>query len=383
MTEGQTMRRKFLPAGVISCALLLAMSACGGSSGGDGPKAASAASGTVASADEKALGGAEAVTAMQDLYKTAQTNGETTVNVYGPGEQDKAALYKVFAQRFPGITVTGTYLVGPEYAAKVQGEFASGQHVADLAQAGDTSVAPQLAEGKFVKFTPVTAAKLDPSFEDSTGTVLGATGSTFGFVYNTNLMKAADAPKGWKDLLDAQYKGKMTSEDMTKNGGAFGALDHLLWDGRYSDDYLKGLAAQQISVQSSGAVAGSMVATGQFALDPFYPYSFYLRDKAQGAPVAFVFPTDGGAHISPHYLGLFNGAPHPDAAKLLMTWLFSPEGQQAAADVGYYPLMPDGPAPGKYPSVNKLDALKPFPIAEVGQIATSNLARVKAAWTAG
>ncbi len=50
------------------------------------------------------------------------------------------------------------------------------------------------------------------------------------------------------------------------------------------------------------------MATGQFALDPFYPYSFYLRDKEQGAPVAFVFPTEGGAHISPHYLGILKSA---------------------------------------------------------------------------
>jgi iron(III) transport system substrate-binding protein len=374
------MRRRTTPVGVIAGALLLALTACGGGSTGDTPKVAAAASGSVSTADEQALGGADAVKAMQDLYQAAKSAGETTVTVYGPGETDKAALYKIFSQRFPDITVNGVYLVGPDYAAKMQGEHASGQHVADLVQAGDTSIAPEIGQHYFADFDPVTAAQLDTAYQDPTGTVRAASASTFGFVYNTNLMKPEDAPKGWQDLLDPKYKGKMTSEDATKNGGAFGTLSHMLWDGRYDASYMKSLAGQSISFQSSGAVAGTSVATGQYALDPFYPLSFYMRDKAQGAPVGFVFPTEGGAHLSPHYLGLVDGAPHPNAAKLLETWLFSPEGQKAAATVGYYPLMPGVAGPAGYPAATDLDKLKPFPIAQVAGISNSNLATVKAAF---
>jgi iron(III) transport system substrate-binding protein len=377
------MRRKFVHAGVISCALVLALSACGGGTGeDDAPEVSSAAEGEVSTTDADLLGGEEAVTAMQDLYEAAKAAGETTVNVYGPGEQDKAKLYEVFSQRFPDIAVTGTYLVGPEFDAKIQAEFASGQHVADMVQAGDTSVAPQLVQGKYQEFRPVTSEALD-GFADPTGHLTAATGATFGFVYNTNLMKEADAPQGWDDLTAPALTGKMTAEEVTRNGGAFGTVNHLLWDGRYTEDYLAALAGQQIAFQSSGPVAGAAVATGQYAVNPFYPYSFYLRDKAQGAPVAFVFPTEGGAHISPHYLGLLTDAPNPNAAKLLMTWLFTPEGQQAASDVGYYPLMPDSPAPEGYPSVNELDQLKQFPIDQVGEISTGNLDKVKAAFAAG
>lgn len=374
------MRRTNLPAAALSCVTVLALSACGGGAGGDAPTVSAAGEGTVSSADAEALGGEAAVTAMQELYRAAQDSGQTTVTVYGPGEQDKEPLYEIFSQRFPGINVNAVYIVGPEADAKIQGEFASGQHVADMVQAGDTSVAPQIAQGKYVPFRPVTAEGLDPGFADAGGHAFAATGSTFGIIYNTNMLSAEEAPNGWADLLDPKYRGQMTSDETTRNGGAFGTLSHLLWDGRYDDAFLQGLAAQEIALQASGAVAGSAVATGQYAIDPFYPYSFYLRDKELGAPVEFVFPTEGGVHISPHYLGLLDGAPNPDAAKLLITWLFTPEGQQAAADVGYYPLMPNSPAPGGYPSVNELDLLKPFPIDQVGQISASNLARVKSAW---
>ncbi|MHA6622578.1 ABC transporter substrate-binding protein [Pseudonocardia sp. DLS-67] len=362
---------------LLSCVALLALGACGGG-GGELPAVSAVGEGTVDAADAQALGGEAAVTAMQELYRAARDSGKTTVTVYGPGEKDREPLYEVFSQRFPEIDVTPVYIVGPEATAKIQAEFASGQHVADLVQEGNTSVSPQIAEGKLVPFRPVTAE--GSGFAEPTGHATAASGSVFGIVYNTNLMSPEDAPKGWADLLDPAYRGKMTSDETTRNGGSFGVLSHLLWDVRYDDAFLQGLAAQEITMQASGAVAGSAVATGQFALDPFYPYSFYLRDKEQGAPIEFVFPTEGGVHVSEHYLALLEGAPNPDAAKLLMTWLFTPEGQQAAADIGYYPLMPDSPAPGGYPSVNELDLLKPFTIDQVGQVSADNLARVKNAW---
>ncbi len=375
------MRRKFAPAGVVFCALVLALSACGGSTGSDAPPVNSAGEGKVTSEDAALLGGDKAVAAMQELYQAAKAAGETTVTVYGPGENDKGPLYEVFAKRFPGMSVTGTYLVGPEFAAKIQAEFASGQHVADLVQGGDTSVAPFIDQ--FAQFTPATAEKLDPGFRDTAGLRIAPTGSLFGYLYNTNLMTKEQAPAGWKDLTNPALKGRMTADQPTKNGGAFGTVSHLLWDGRYDETYMRALAAQDIAYQSTAPVAGAAVATGQFALDPFYPYSFYLRDKEQGAPVAFVFPTEGGAHISPHYLGILKSAKNQNLAKLLTTWLFTPEAQKAAADVGYYPLMPDSPAPAGYPSVNKLDLLKHFPLDKVVTISAQNLATSKRAFGGG
>lgn len=369
------MRRRFAPAGVIVCALVLALSACGGGTSTNAPQVNPAAKGAVTPEDATLLGGDKAVAAMQELYQAAQAAGEKSVTVYGPGENDKGPLYEVFSKRFPGIGVTGTYLVGPEFAAKIQAEFASGQHVADMVQGGDTSVAP--FTDQLTEFAPVTAEKLDRGFRDDAGLRTAPTGSVFGFLYNTNLLTKEKAPKGWKNLTDPAYKDRMTTEQPTRNGGSFGTVSHLLWDGRYDESYLRALAAQKIAYQSSNPVAGAAVATGQHALNPFYPYSFYLRDKEQGAPVEFVFPTEGGVHISPHYLGILDKAPNPNAAKLLTTWLFTPEAQKAASSVGYYPLMPDSPAPAGYPSVNQLDLLKHFPLDKVVAISAQNLATSK------
>ncbi|BBG03011.1 MULTISPECIES: ABC transporter substrate-binding protein [Pseudonocardia] len=378
-------RRRQLSLGALVCAAVLTLAACGG--GATDPASGDAAvgaagEGTVDAAAAEALGGEEAVAEMQALYAAATESGRTSVTIYGPGERDKEPLYAMFAQRFPGIDVTGVYLLGPEFDGRIQAEFASGQHVADMVQAGDTSVTAHIDQGRYAEFRPVTAEELDPGFSDEGGHAAAASGSAFGIAYNTNLLPAEQAPKGWNDLLDPAYTGMMTSDETTKFGGAFGTLSHLIWDERYDDAFLEGLAGQQIAPQASAPVAGNAVAAGQHAINPFYPYSFFLRDSEQGAPVEFVFPTEGGVHISPHYLALIEGAPNPDAAKLLITWLFTPEAQQAAGEVGYFPLMPGSSAPGGYPSVDELDLLKHFPLADVGDITSSNLARVQAAWGA-
>lgn len=356
----------------------LALTACGG--GGEAP--APAEPGAAPSDDVvELLGGAEAAAEMDELYQAALESGRTSVTIYGPGETDKEKMYDLFSERFPGISVTGVYILGPDYAAKIEAEFASGQHVADIVQAGDTAIASNIVAGYFEPFHPVGAQDVDAeAYADPAGTVWAASASTFGFLYNTSMLDEADAPRGWDDLLDPSLTGAMTSDDVTRNGAGFGTLSHLLWDGRFGAEWLDALAAQDITFQSSSPVAGSAVATGQYAVQPFYPMAFYLRDKAKNAPVEFVFPTEGGVHLSPHYLGVINGAPNPDAAKLLMAWLFSPEAQDAAAEVGYYPLVPGHAGPDGLPPADELDVLLPFNLDDVGSVMAGNLEIVKQAF---
>jgi iron(III) transport system substrate-binding protein len=362
----------------VAAVAALTLTAC---AGGADPAPSGTPGGAPSEDAVELLGGAEAAAEMDELYQAALDSGKTSVTIYGPGETDKEKMYELFSERFPGISVTGVYILGPDYAAKIEAEFASGQHVADIVQAGDTAIASNIKAGYFEPFRPVTAQDVDPeAYADPAGTVWAASASTFGFLYNTNLIDEGDAPAGWDDLLDPSLAGAMTSDDVTRNGAGFGTLSHLLWDGRFDTAWLDSLAAQDITFQSSSPVAGSAVATGQFAVQPFYPMAFYLRDKAKNAPVEFVFPTEGGVHLSPHYLGVINGAPNPDAAKLLMAWLFSPEGQEAAAEVGYYPLVPGQSGPEGLPPVEELDLLKPFNLDDVGGVMAGNLDIVKEAF---
>lgn len=368
--------RKTITAIVMASAVAMTLGSCSGSD----PVSDGTSPNSVDNVD--VLGGAEAADALDALYQAALDAGQTSITIYGPGETDKQEMYdQIFSKRFPGISVTGVYILGPDYAAKMDAEFASGQHVADIVQSGDTSVVSDLALGHIEPFKPITADTVSASdFSDPSGAAWAASATTFGFLYNTDKLSAEKAPKGWEDLLDPSLKGQMTSDTVTRNGAGFSTLSHILWDGRFGDGFVEKLAAQDITFQSSMHVAASAVATGEFSVEPYYTMSAYKQLKAKGAPVEFVFPTEGGVHLSPHYLSLVKNAPNPEAAKLLMTWLFTPEAQNAMANLGYYPTVPGMSGPDGLPPIEDLDGFKPFNLAALTETFSGNLAVVKGAF---
>ena len=334
---------------------------------------------TTTTEDVTALGGQANADQLDALYQAAVANGETTVYVVGPSEPSRAAYYATFSARYPKIKVVGTQASGPTFDSKIRNEVASGQYQTDLVQGGDTSVAPQLADGLYQAYTPFTTTNLDAIWSEPTGTLWAASGSVSGIVYNTNLVQAADAPKGWADLLNPAFKDKMTMDDPTKFGPTFGTFNKMIQDGRLGDDFVSKLYAQNITLNSQSQAADATVMTGQFAIEPIYPLDFFMTDKANGGPIEWVLPNDG-AQISPHYLGLMAHAPHPNAAKLLMNWSFTPEAQQGIASIGLYPLVAGEPGPNGLPSIDTIDLLKPIPLADIASVSATNLAKVKAAW---
>jgi iron(III) transport system substrate-binding protein len=65
-------------------------------------------------------------------------------------------------------------------------------------------------------------------------------------------------------------------------------------------------------------------------------------------PVKLLGTLDGVGYVTGGFsvLGLFTGAPHPNAAKLFVNWIASPEGQQVHADAEKQaPMRRDVPAP--------------------------------------
>jgi iron(III) transport system substrate-binding protein len=65
-------------------------------------------------------------------------------------------------------------------------------------------------------------------------------------------------------------------------------------------------------------------------------YLFWLA-KERGAPVEVVFPAEGTPQIS-NPMGIFKTAPNPNAARLMVSWIMSGEGQSFIVNLsGQYP----------------------------------------------
>ena len=69
----------------------------------------------------------------------------------------------------------------------------------------------------------------------------------YGILVNTEMVKPAEEPKGWPDLLDPRWKGKILSDDMRALGG--GAVFFMVTVQKFGKEFQERLAAlrQRIS----------------------------------------------------------------------------------------------------------------------------------------
>jgi iron(III) transport system substrate-binding protein len=177
--------------------------------------------------------------------------------------------------------------------------------------------------------------------------------------YNTKLLKSEDAPKSYAELLDPKWAGKIIKAHPGYSGNTLTAtfeLSRVLgWD------YFQKLGQQRVMQVQSATEPPKKLALGERPL--MFDGSEYvtLIAKKRGAPLALVYPPEG----TPLVIGsaaVLKDAPHPNAARLLMSFLFSEKGQRYMVDKGSYrSLYPGIPAPAGALPLAEIKALTADP----------------------
>ena len=91
-------------------------------------------------------------------------------------------------------------------------------------------------------------------------------------------------------------------------------------------------------------------------------YLFWMA-KERGAPIEVVQPIEGTPQIS-NPMAVFKAAPNPNAARLLSSWIMSPEGQQFIVDLsGQYPANKLVKAKAGRPALASIKTFKEDPAA--------------------
>ena len=146
---------------------------------------------------------------------------------------------------------------------------------------------------------------------------------------NTDMVKPADYPKSYWDIVDPKWKGRVAIRDPRASGG--GAW-HMLGIYNTPDmgiDYIKKLKAtvEPFIVRGGSRKIRDAIARGQFALG-FSGRGENIRDLPKGTPVKFIVPKEGQAW-TPFSMATIKGAARPNAAKVIMTWFYEFENLQA------------------------------------------------------
>ncbi len=320
--------------------------------------------------DPVALGGAEATAHMADLYESALTENRATIVIQGPAATASPELWDAFAQRFPGITITPQDAAPPETAAKLDSEATSGNHVIDVVATGDTPAAHLSAKGQCTSLDLATTTGLDPIWLPMDATVAAPSISIFGIVYNTDMVDESDVPTSWQDLLDEEWKGKIAIGDPAGGGIATYTFAQMLLpdNSALGAGYIERLKAQDLQIVSSEPEIVSAVGAGRYPIGILVWKGFADAVIAKGVPVEFSFPLTADNVTTADAYCLAKTAPHPEAAELLMNWLFTPEAQTVIAETGAYSTMPGAPAPSGQPPLGQVKLMAEAPLAEREQI---------------
>jgi len=288
-----------------------------------------------------AIGGpAQAAGADAALIEAARKEGQVVWYSTLIVNQITRPLALAFEKKYPGIKVQYSRATSTDVALKITGEARAGRIQADIFD-GSNTVFP-LGDADLVESYPVESAKgYPPELRDANGTwtALNVYFMTAG--YNTDLVKGADIPKSFDDLLNPKWAGKMAwTTDPTVNGPPGFIQNILALKGEaVGMAYLKALAAQKVvNIPAAQRVVLDKVIAGEFPIGLMIFNHHAAISAEQGAPVAWArlepFPSNA------NMISMVKGAPHPNAAKLFLEFVLSVEGQEEVARDLYLPAHP-------------------------------------------
>ena len=288
----------------------------------------------------------------------------TDVKAAGP-------LIKGFEESYPGIKVEYNDMNSTELYNRFISEQASGGSSGDVVWSSSMDTALQLATQYSLKYASPEKAQL-PAWAVWQDKAYGTTYEPVTFIYNKNLIPAADVPDthaGLAKLIASQpdkFKGKVTTYDIEKSGLGFmlSVLDSKA-DANYFTT-LADMAKGGLSVQSSTGTMMERVSSGE-NLVGFNILGSYAEARAKTDPaMGIIYPKDYTLVLS-RVSFISSQAEHSNAAKLWFDYVLSEKGQSIMANQADIPsLRNDIDGENDINGITKKlgDALKPIPVDE-------------------
>ena len=275
----------------------------------------------------------------------ADAKKEGKVVIIAPSDpQVREAIPAAFKAKY-GITVE--YLGGrsSDMAARLRTERQSGIYTIDVALSGTLTMASIFYGEKMLD--PLRPALIDPEVTDGSKWkagklwfidpddkyILRIFNTRTPMLYlNTNYVKPEEIQSA-QDLLNPKFQGKIVTSDPTLPG--IGSSDSARFYIQYGEDFVKKLYIDQKTVMSRDRrQIGDGLARGAWPIAMGAEDEEMVKLQKEGFPIHRVYSLKGMSDIvspSEGHVGLFNNAPHPNAARLFVNWIASKEGLEIYA----------------------------------------------------
>jgi iron(III) transport system substrate-binding protein len=146
--------------------------------------------------------------------------------------------------------------------------------------------------------------------------------------------------QSYKDLLDPKWRGRMVMNDPRRAGPGLATFTFFYRHPELGPEFIRQLHRQDITIMRNFQQEVDSVGQGRYAILIGTADAIAEERIREGVPVQIVDvrTLKEGGDVSPANgaVGVFNRAPHPNAAKVYLNWLLSKEGQEGFAKASGY-----------------------------------------------
>jgi iron(III) transport system substrate-binding protein len=275
------------------------------------------------------------------LIAAARKEGAVTWYTNQILDQFARPVAAAFEKKY-GVKVAPVRANNAEITLRVMNEATAGHIAADVVD-GTAAGTALKKKDLILKWLPDRAGAYPAQYVDPNGYWISPNIYVLTPGFNTNLVPKGAEPKTWDDLLDPKWKGRMAWSAPPASYLVPEFIGMVIQE--YGEEkgraYLRKLAKQNIAALGvSARTVLDQVIAGEYAIGLQIFNHQAPISAAKGAPVAWI-PMKPKVLTVLSVMSVVNGAPHPNAGKLLVDYLISEEGQKLWRDAGYIPTDPN------------------------------------------
>jgi iron(III) transport system substrate-binding protein len=269
------------------------------------------------------------------LVQAARKEGEIVWYTTMSLDQSKQFMDR-FIRKYPFLKPSVFRSGGGALLNRVLSEAKAGKNLFDVVNGNGELVLPLMEVNVLAPYVSPERKVIPEDLKDDKGFWTSVYVNSIVLGYNKNLVKRENLPRTYDELLDPRWKGRKISLDDSYTTFLQGLVS--VWGKEKAVAYLKKLADQDPVVMRGSTVRAQLAAAGEFPL--VVAYANIIQNLAErGAPVDWV-PLEP-AVISVNTVMLGAKASHPNAAKLLVDFTLSKEGQEKLWDFQRIPARSD------------------------------------------
>ena len=236
-----------------------------------------------------------------------------------------------FQKKFSFVKVNASRLQGAKGLDRILLEHRVGKLPADVVGVDFDNIGELMKSGMHARYDSPQKKYYPNEFWDKDGRWYTADYTLVVIAYNTNLVKPAEAPKSYQDLLDPKWKNDIIIDNEPEQA-VFAWLSE--WGEEKTAQYMKALMRNGAVARRGHTLQVQLLCSGEskIAVEVYPPRVLQMKYEKK-CPIAMVFPHPTPGSLGSH-TGIAKSAKNPHAAALYIDFMLSEDGVAALVRSG-------------------------------------------------